>query len=159
MKKWYFSLLVAMLPIVAAMFSSCSKNDYPQVKVDLDVGAGGTVVDGVIYAGHGATLVINKIDVTNVEEGKPADLVNVRYYWDGIYWDRTPTAASGYTEFPTAFTTVGEHTIGVDGLILALGKSVAFGRAKFPVVVVEKEEDIPYSNGGNKVQVITTMDE
>ncbi len=80
MKKTFFLLLLAILPLAA--FTSCSSNDdIPDVHFQLDI-TGGVSVDGTIYVVQGDALTINGIDVTNLESKDEAFITSASYYWD-----------------------------------------------------------------------------
>lgn len=143
MKKWYYLLILAILPVMAFSFASCNDDDdLPDVNISLTVDKG-TVVDGVIYVAQGDTLQVASINVENVESDKGAGITNVNYYWDGYYYAPAVFSPFGMT-FPTSDQTpIGDHSIDITCTVLAVDKSMASALLSYPVKVVASEDEIP----------------
>lgn len=143
MKKIFYSILLAVLPVMAMSLVSCSDDsDLPDVNIALDV-ENGTMVDGTIYVVKGDTLNVTGINVTNNEAGKGAAVTNVRYYVDGYF-----IGESIFSPFPAytitdAETPVGSYDLGVACTVLAADKSIASAALNYPFKVVESADDIP----------------
>lgn len=151
MRKLFYSMLAAVLPMMAISMASCNnENDLPDVTITLDV-TQGTVVGDTIYVAQGDTIDIAKVVVTNKEEGKDAAIANVTYYWDGYYY--APAVFAPYKMiFPTSENTpVGKHSIDLTCNVLAVDKSLASAIVTFPVKVVASKEDIPMTRSAGRI--------
>lgn len=143
MKKLFYSILLAVLPVMAMSLVSCNDdNDLPDVNIALDV-ENATMVNGTIYVVQGDTLNVTGIRVTNNEAGKGAAVTNVKYYIDGYF-----IGESIFSPFPAynitdADTPVGKYDLGVSCTVLAADKSIAAAALNYPFQVVESAEDIP----------------
>lgn len=153
MKKLFYSLLLAVLPVMAMSLASCSNDDdLPDVNIALDV-ENGTMVDGTIYVVQGDTLNVSGITVTNNEAGKGATLTNVRYYIDGYFYGESLYAPFPAYEITTESTPVGTYDLGVSCTVLAVDKSIATAALNYPFKVVASVDDIP---GGTSRSATTT---
>ncbi len=143
MKKLFYSMLLAVLPVMAMSLASCSNDDdLPDVNIALDV-ENGTMVDGTIYVVQGDTLNVTGISVTNNEAGKNAAVTNVRYYVNGYF-----IGESLFSPFPAYTITdeetpVGSYDLGVACTVLAPDKSIASAALNYPFKVVASADDIP----------------
>ena len=150
MKKWYYLMLMAVLPLFAASLSSCGSDagDVPQVEVSLVLQEGhGKVVGDIVYVVRGNSIIVNDLKVKNKEKGI-AIIDRVTYFWDDFSVGYVQYAPY-YQEFPTSVehTKLDDHMISISSRVLAEGKSVGALAALFPVKVVETEDQIPA--GGN----------
>ncbi len=158
MKKWYYLLILAILPVMAVAFASCNDDDdLPDVNISLTVDKG-TVVDGVIYVAQGDTLQVASINVENNESGKGAGITNVNYYWDGYYY--APAVFSPFSmTFPTSDQTpVGDHSIDITCTVLAVDKSIASAVLSYPVKVVASADEIPSNPDSPTITKLTHLD-
>lgn len=149
MKKIYYLLLLAVLPIMATSFSSC-KNDEETVNVEfsLDIDENtAKVVDGVIYVEKGTTLIVNDVKVKNLESSKTAVINYVTFYADAFRESHTITFPPFKCDFPTTVAEIGRHYIMITCQLAIEGKSLKYAEVKFPVEVVEKA--VP--NGTNTI--------
>ncbi len=151
MKKWFYLMLVAVLPVMAASLASCNDDDdLPNVDISLTVDKG-TVVDGTIYGVVGDTIQIASINVVNNEAGKAATVTNVNYYWDGV-----PYGPSAFSPFGMTFPipedmTVGDYQIGITATVLAVDKSIAVAALTYPVKIVASADEIPSTATGQSI--------
>lgn len=151
MKKWFYLMLLAVLPVMAVSFAACDDDDdLPDVDISLSVDKG-TVVDGTIYVVQGDTLQIASINVVNNEANKAAAITNVNYYWDGIYYAPAVFQPFGMTFVTNDSTPVGSHDIGISCTVLAVDKSIATAALNYPVIVVSDSLDIPTPDGTNAI--------
>lgn len=151
MKKWFYLMLLAVIPTMAISFASCNDDDdLPDVDISLSVDKG-TVVDGTIYVVQGDTLQIASINVVNNEPNKGAAITNVNYYWDGIYYAPAVFSPFGMTFVTDEETPVGNHDIGISCTVLAVDKSIATAVLNYPVKVVASADDIPTATGSQDI--------
>lgn len=153
MKKFFYSVLLAIMPVVALSLASCSNDDdLPDVSIDLQV-ENGTMVDGTIYVVQGDTLNVTGIYVTNNDAGKDAAITNVRYYVDGYFIGESPFSPYPAYCITDAETPVGNYDLGVACTVLAPDKSIASAALSYPFRVVKSAEDIP---GGSSRSAVAT---
>lgn len=153
MKK--FMLLLLGLPMLFAATSCDDDKDLPNVDITVDI-TGAATKDGVTYAVKGDTIVINNINITNLEENKPAAITGpVYYYWDGVYM-----AGGAIWAFPVGLTTdqlpLGENLLEIRMGVIADDKSPAFAVITAPVVLVATADDLP--EGADPSQGTTIRD-
>ncbi len=158
MKKWYYLLILAILPVMAAAFTSCDDDDdLPDVNISLTVDKG-KVVDDVMYVVQGDTLQIASINVENNDNGKGAGITNVNYYWDGYYYAPSVFSPFGMT-FPTSDQTpIGDHSIDITCTVLAVDKSISTAVLSYPVKVVASADDIPQVTDSPKITKLAHLD-
>lgn len=156
MKKLFYSMLLAILPVMAFSLVSCSDDkDLPDVNIALDV-ENATMVNGTIYVVQGDTLNVTGIRVTNNDANKGAAVTNVKYYIDGYF-----IGESVFSPFPAynltdADTPVGKYDLGVSCTVLAVDKSIASAALNYPFEVVASADDIP-SDGTPSTTVSRTI--
>lgn len=144
MKKLIY--LLFLLPL--AIFSSCN-NDDDLPNVDLKLTLSGVAQNPsnsqfVIEQGQPAT--IDGLTAVNSSSNKPASVVNIRYFIDGVMLFGTEEAPfSGV--IPTEYLSAGVHYINIDATILQVDKSIAFGHIQVPITVVDSEEGLPSEIG------------
>ena len=157
MRKLFYSMLAAVLPMMAISMASCNNDtDLPDVNITLDV-TKGSVVGDTIYVAQGDTIDVAKVVVTNKEEGKEAAVANVTYYWDGYYYAPSVFAPFGMI-FPTSESTpLGAHSIDITCNVLAVDKSLASAVVRFPVKVVASEEDIPVARSAGRISATSKL--
>lgn len=153
MKKFIYSILFAVLPLMAVSFVSCSDDDdLPNVDITVDVD-NATIVNGTIYVVQGDTLDITAVNVKNNDTSKNAAITNVRYFIDGYYFGTSffqPYPAYNITD---ADTPVGKYQLGITCTVLAVDKSIAQGVLSYPIVVVASADQIP---SGSATTTITS---
>lgn len=156
MKKWFYLMLLSVLPVMAASLASCDDDDdLPNVDISLSVDRG-TVVDGVIYVVQGDTLQVASVNVVNNEPNKAAAITNVNYYWDGIYYAPAVFSPYGMTFVTSESTPIGSHDIGISCTVLAVDKSIATAALNYPVKVVADADEIPEPTTDTHAIVNTT---
>lgn len=156
MKKVYYFMLLAVMTVFATSLSSCSKDDdLPKVDVTLDVDQStAKTIRDTVYVVRGETIIVNDVNITNLEQGKPALINKVSFYWDGVRLTSEKLSHPFYMLFPTLeTTTLGNHKIGLTCQVAAEGKSLAFAVVDFPVKVVEDESEIPPVNSNDSVTI------
>lgn len=156
MKKWkFYAAMLAVLPMMAFIFSSCTdEDDLPDVNISLEVEQG-VVSDGVIYVVQSEPIEIAGIKVVNNDANKDAAVTNVNYYWDGYFYAPSVFYPFGMTFQTSENTTLGNHSIDVTCTVLAVDKSVSTATLSFPVKVVASAEDLPAVEGGSRTLVRT----
>lgn len=158
MKKWYYLLILAILPVMATAFTSChDDDDLPDVNISLTVDKG-TVVDGVIYVAQGDTVQVASINVENNQGDKGAGITNVNYYWDGYYYAPSVFSPFGMTFPTTDQTPVGDHSIDITCTVLAVDKSISTAVLSYPVKVVASVDEIPNQLQSPKITKMTHLD-
>ncbi len=157
MKKWFYLMLLAVMPLMAVSLASCDDDDdLPNVDISLSVDKG-TVVDGTIYVVQGDTLQIASVNVVNNEPNKGAAITNVNYYWDGVYYAPAIFSPYGMTFVTSEKTPVGSHGIGISCTVLAVDKTIATAVMSCPVQVVAGAEDIPTPDGSQSIVTTTSL--
>ena len=157
MKKRLFSIILAILPFMTMTFTSCSNDDYPKVRISLNVADNTPIIDGSICVLKDDTIHVKNLTVTNLEEGKAAMLSQVVYYIDGFRY--TPVVSQNFSfDIPTDRAVVGSHEIEVTCQVNAVDKSIAFAVCGFPVLVEPRLEDFP-TNGisTNTLEFVTEL--
>ncbi|MCF0179953.1 MAG: hypothetical protein HUJ97_06895 [Bacteroidales bacterium] len=157
MKKWLFTIIVALMPFMAGTFTSCSSDNLPKVKISLDVAENTPTIDGVVYVVKGDSIHVNKLTVTNLDSSTPTILNRVMYRFD--YSSFTETASPFAIDFPTKDASVGNHEIYIECQVLATGSPVCFAVCSFPVKVVASKEDIPTGNSTATVEKVVEQTE
>ena len=155
MKKLFYFMLVAVLPLLAISLTSCSNDDdLPQVVLSLDVLEDGNVVvsKGTVYAVAGAPIILNDVLVKNQKPGE-ATINMATFLWDAKTYARKQNRPFNI-EFEKDLVTKGNHTSGLDCQVLAEGYPFSWGYANFPVVVVESQEDLPVPENGTLEAVV-----
>lgn len=143
MKKYIYSILFAILPIMAISFVACDDDDdLPNVDITLDV-ENASIVDGTIYVVQGDTLNVTSVIVKNNDAGKGAAITNVRYFIDGYYFGTSYFSPYPAYNITDADTPVGKYQLSLTCAILAVDKSIASGLLVYPVVVVANADEIP----------------
>lgn len=147
--------MLAVLPMMAFIFSSCTdEDDVPDVNISLEVEKG-VVSDGVIYVVQADTIEIAGIKVVNNDANKDAAVTNVNYYWDGYFYAPSVFYPFGMT-FPTSENTrLGAHSIDLTCTVLAVDKSISTATLSYPVKVVASEDELPVVDGGSRTLVKT----
>lgn len=156
MKKWkIYAAMLAVLPMMAFIFSSCTDDDdLPDVNISLQV-EDGLVSDGVIYVVQGDTIDIAGIKVVNNDANKGAAVTNVNYYWDGYFYAPSVFYPFGMTFATSENTTLGNHSIDITCTVLAVDKSISTATLSFPVKVVASADDLPAVEVGSRSLVRT----
>lgn len=143
MKKFIYSILFAVLPLMAVSFVGCSNDDdLPNVDITVDVD-NASIVNGTIYVVQGDTLDVTAVNIKNNEANKGAAITNVRYFIDGYYFGTSffqPYPAYNITDVNTP---VGKYQLGITCTVLAVDKSIASGVLSYPIVVVANADEIP----------------
>lgn len=142
MKKLIYLLLV--LPFALA-FSSCSNDDnLPDVNVTLTFD-NAVASDGAIYVVKDATLKLNSIVTTPIDNSKPATLANARFFWN-----YQPAISMTFSEFPIDIPMAdmplvdkGANLLGINATLLQVDKSIAYTSFNIPIVTVDSESDLP----------------
>lgn len=143
MKKFIYSILFAVLPLMTVSFASCSDdNDLPDVNISVDVD-NATIVNGTIYVVQGDTLDITSVNVKNNDSNKAAAINNVKYFIDGYYFGTSFFAPYPAYNITDVNTPVGKYQLGITCTVLAVDKSIASGVLSYPIVVVANAEEIP----------------
>ncbi|MCF0243666.1 MAG: hypothetical protein HUK06_02735 [Bacteroidaceae bacterium] len=142
MKKSIFLILSTIFPLMAS-FTSCSKDsdDRPNVKISLDVERG-TVINNVIYAAVGDTIIVGDVKVQN-SESKPCMIDQVTFYWQGIPASYHQVAPYRKV-FPIAKDAVpGDREIDITCRLIVEGYPLCTAFKNFPVKLVASKDDIP----------------
>lgn len=141
-KTIFYTLLLAVLPMLG--FTSCDNDgdDIPNVDLTLAI-SNGTTVDGTIYVVRGENLVIDGITVKNLDGDKSAIITAATYYWDNMRLGTTAVAPYGFEIQTTEDTPLGRHEMAIECPVYAVDKSPAVGSVYYRVEVVENQDDIP----------------
>ncbi|MDE6791626.1 MAG: hypothetical protein K2J48_00870 [Muribaculaceae bacterium] len=137
MRKILFILL--FLPML--LLESCSKDDdLAQVEISLEI-SGVAKSGNNLYTIQGEDVSVDKIEVTSLTD-QNAIIQRVVFSLDGF-----PLPINIENPFTTSFSTedlrVGQHNLGMSGVVLQVDKTLTDVHVSVPIIIVESEADLP----------------
>lgn len=142
MKKLFY--LSFLLPV--ALLASCSNdNDLADVDINLTLD-GVTVSNQNFYTVEGNDVTIDNLSVTSLTD-KPATIVNVRYFLNGMPIPLINEEDMITAGFSTTGLETGTYTFEIAATVLQVDKSITSVTAGYPIHIVAEDSDLPADAG------------
>ena len=133
----YFAVMMLILPL--AMISCNDDDDYPVVKVSIDID-GGVQSNGNLYIRQDDEFKIKDVSIVRDASTPGAMIAHVNYYWDQFLVGQVYRPPFPMT-FNIGVQRLGLHYLTVQSMVLAEGYSVVYCNVTIPVIVVPHDFD------------------